>query len=88
MITPEKEPTVIALDKRVFLSQLIAAKASIDALIYAIMEDGESIALADEKAERECEHRNKLNLATFGNPRVHWICRECGYEFIEPEREG
>lgn len=64
---------------------------SIKILIYGLTIQLESLTqMIEELEEKEaeakapkCEHQVKENLTVMGGP-DHWICKLCGYEYIEP----
>jgi hypothetical protein len=36
----------------------------------------------EENPPDECQHQNKIDMSTMGGG-VHWICRDCGYQYVE-----
>lgn len=65
------------MDDRALVSQLIGIRSSIDAILYA---------LEEEQKEKECPHKNKLNLSTFDGGE-EWICKDCNYHYKEERVE-
>jgi hypothetical protein len=67
---------------------LANARAAIDNLLVAIAQDSENEAHSREVVQEEalampadCQHKNRQDLGGFG-VKEHWICKDCGHEFI------
>lgn len=68
---------------------LASARAAIDNLLVALAQEQAPdeaparvvVESAPPEAPAECAHNNRQELGGFG-VKEHWICRDCGYEFI------
>lgn len=54
--------------------QLASMRLLIDSMLYYVA--------GEDPAEDFCEHKERMNLTTMGG-KVHWICKTCGYEYLE-----